>query len=73
MHVGRSPTRSTPLAKDFKNPGVPIDGVGLQMHNLNLQFDAAAVAANYFSSHRLQVHITESDVAVPVNFKWRSG
>ena len=34
------------MVKDFKQRGVPIDGVGLQMHIPRLDLDFALVAAN---------------------------
>ena len=57
------------MVKDFKQRGVPIDGVGLQMHISNLAFDAAGVRANIarLAALGLQVHITELDVALPID------
>ena len=57
------------MVKDFKQRGVPIDGVGLQMHLPNLELDTAAVAANIarLTALGVQVHITELDVSLPVN------
>lgn len=62
------------MLKDFKQRGVPIDGVGLQMHidHLDLDrldFDPQPVAANIarLAGLGLQVHITELDVSVPVD------
>ncbi len=57
------------MVKDFKARGVPIDGVGLQMHILDLHPDVASIAANIERLVRLgvQVHITEMDVAVRVD------
>lgn len=57
------------MVKDFKRRSVPIDGVGLQMHISNLVFDAAGVTANIarLTALGLQVHITELDVAVPID------
>ncbi len=57
------------MLRDFKKRGVPIDGVGLQMHLLDLKVDAPALAANLERLTRLglQVHITELDVALPVD------
>jgi len=57
------------MVKDFKNRGVPIDGVGLQMHLLDLKVDAASIAANIERLTQLgvQVHITEMDAALPVD------
>jgi endo-1,4-beta-xylanase len=57
------------MVKDFKHRGVPIDGVGLQMHVSQLDFDNAAVANNIarLTALGLQVHITELDVALPTS------
>jgi endo-1,4-beta-xylanase len=57
------------MLKDFKHRGVPIDGVGLQLHISQLDFDTAALAANIarLTALGVQVHITELDVSVPVD------
>ncbi len=57
------------MVADFKRRGVPIDGVGLQMHIFNLQPDLAGIGANIarLSKLGIQVHITEMDVALPVD------
>jgi|HubBroStandDraft_4_1064222.scaffolds.fasta_scaffold88497_1 endo-1,4-beta-xylanase len=57
------------MVKDFKRRGVPIDGVGLQMHIATLDFDTAAVATNIarLTALGLQVHITELDVSLPLD------
>lgn len=57
------------MVRDFKHRGVPIDGVGLQMHIGNLHPDIASISANIgrFTALGLQVHITEMDVALPVD------
>lgn len=57
------------LLKAFRHRGVPIDGVGLQMHISQLDFDTNAVAANIarLTSLGLQVHITELDVSLPID------
>jgi endo-1,4-beta-xylanase len=57
------------MVKDFKSRGVPIDGVGVQLHIPRLDYDFGAVAANIdrLTKLRLQVHITELDVALPVD------
>ena len=57
------------MLKVFKQRGVPIDGVGLQMHIFELNFDASAVAANIarLTALGLQIHITELDVSLPVD------
>ena len=57
------------MVRDFRQRGVPIDGVGLQMHIANLHADVASIAANIqrFTALGVQVHITEMDVALPVD------
>jgi endo-1,4-beta-xylanase len=57
------------MVKDFKRRGVPIDGVGLQMHISDLHQDTAAIAANIarLTALGLQVHITELDVSLPLD------
>lgn len=57
------------MVKDFKARGVPIDGVGIQMHVSPVNFDLSQVALNMarLTALGLQVHITELDVELPVN------
>lgn len=57
------------MLKGFKRRGVPIDGVGLQMHVSELNIDTSAIAANIarLTGLGLQVHITELDVSLPLN------
>ena len=57
------------MVEDFRRRGVPIDGVGLQMHVPNLRADVASISANIqrFTALGLQIHITEMDVALPVD------
>ena len=57
------------MVKDFKRRGVPIDGVGLQLHVPALNADIPAIAANIarLSALGVQVHITELDVSLPQN------
>lgn len=57
------------MLKDFKQRGVPIDGVGLQMHISRLDYDTDAVAKNIerLTKLGLQVHITELDISLPVD------
>jgi endo-1,4-beta-xylanase len=57
------------MVKDFKRRGVPIDGVGLQLHVPALDADIPAIAANIgrLAALGVQVHITELDVSLPVN------
>jgi endo-1,4-beta-xylanase len=56
------------MVKDFKRRGVPIDGVGLQLHISQLDLDTAAIAANIarLTALGIQVHITELDVSLPL-------
>ncbi len=57
------------LVKDFRKRGVPIHGVGLQMHvsmlNANIQQLAANIAR--LTALGVQVHITELDVSLPLD------
>jgi endo-1,4-beta-xylanase len=57
------------MVRDFRQRGVPIDGVGLQMHIANLHADVASISANInrFTALGVQVHITELDFALPVD------
>jgi endo-1,4-beta-xylanase len=57
------------MVKDFRSRGVPIDGVGLQMHIFDRKADFAAIEANIarFTALGVQVHTTEMDVALPAN------
>ncbi len=57
------------MVKDFKERGVPIDGVGFQMHVFELHPDFAGIDANMtrFAGLGVQVHITEMDVPLPVD------
>jgi endo-1,4-beta-xylanase len=57
------------MVSDFRRRGVPIDGVGLQMHVANMHADVPSISANIkrFSDLGVQVHITEMDVALPVD------
>lgn len=56
------------MLKDFKRHGIPIDGVGLQMHIPLLDADISAIAANIarLTALGVQVHITELDVSLPL-------
>jgi endo-1,4-beta-xylanase len=71
--LGRKSDAIYAMIKDFKRRGVPIDGVGLQMHVPTLDADMQAVAADVsaniarLTALGVQVHITELDVSVPVD------
>jgi endo-1,4-beta-xylanase len=57
------------MVRDFRQRGVPIDGVGFEMHIAHLHADVASISANIkrFTALGVQVHITEMDVALPVD------
>jgi endo-1,4-beta-xylanase len=57
------------MVQDFRRRGVPIDGVGFQMHIGNLHPDVTSISENIgrFTALGVQVHITEMDVALPVD------
>jgi hypothetical protein len=54
------------MVADFKNRGVPIDGVGLQMHLSSGGIDYNSLAQNMqrFANLGLEVYITEMDVGI---------
>ena len=56
------------MVQDFRRRGVPIDGVGLQMHQWGPTFDAGRIqrAIGRFVALGGQVHITELDVPLRV-------
>jgi endo-1,4-beta-xylanase len=55
------------MVRDFKHRGVPIDGVGLQLHVPSLDADVPAITANIarLTALGVQVHITELDISLP--------
>ena len=57
------------MVRDFRQRGVPIDGVGMQMHIFDLRADLEGISRNIarFTALGVQVHITEMDVAVPLD------
>ncbi len=57
------------MVRDFRTRGVPIDGVGFQMHVANLHADIASISENIrrLTALGVQVHITEMDVALAVD------
>ena len=58
------------MVKDFKRRGVPIDGVGIQAHISNFDMkEISSLAANLarLTALGVQVHITEMDVALPLD------
>ncbi|HEV2764221.1 MAG TPA: endo-1,4-beta-xylanase [Pyrinomonadaceae bacterium] len=62
------------MLKDFKARGVPVDGVGIQAHIVDLEAkDLATIEANLarLVALGLQVHITEMDVGLPLDASGR--
>jgi endo-1,4-beta-xylanase len=57
------------MVTDFRRRGVPIDGVGLQMHQWGVDFDVERIkrAIARFTALGVQVHITELDVPLRVD------
>ena len=57
------------MMSDFRKRGVPIDGVGFQMHVANMRANIPSLSANIkrFAALGVHVHITEMDVALPVD------
>jgi endo-1,4-beta-xylanase len=55
------------MVSDFKSRGIPIDGVGLQMHLTNGGMDYNSFASNMarFAALGVEVYITEMDVRFP--------
>ena len=67
--LGRKSDAIYAMVKDFRGRGVPIDGVGLQLHISQPTPDTAGITANVarLAALGLQVHITELDVSLPVD------
>lgn len=63
------------MLKKFKRRGVPIDGVGLQLHIPALAVNTAALESNIsrLTALGLQVHITELDVALAIGETGQAG
>jgi endo-1,4-beta-xylanase len=62
------------MLKDFRARGVPIDGVGIQAHIVDLDNkDIETFAANLerLAALGLQIHVTEMDVGLPVDAEGR--
>jgi len=58
------------MVQDFVNNGVPINGVGFEMHVLSTYYPSASQLAQNMQALAalgLQVHITEMDVRLPVD------
>ena len=63
------------MVQDFKSRGVPIDGVGLQMHLTTNTGSLASMESNLRRLTSLEVHvqITELDVRIPVDSSGNAG
>jgi endo-1,4-beta-xylanase len=57
------------MLKNFRQRGVPVDGVGLQVHISHLDLDADGFRSNIsrLTALGFQVHITELDVSLPLS------
>src|SRR5215467_10075019 len=62
------------MVRDFRRRGVPIHGVGFEMHLSTLHPDYESISANVarFTALGVQVHITELDVGLPVDAEGRA-
>lgn len=54
------------MAQDFLNRGVPINGIGFQMHIAGISYSSLRTNLKRFNDLGLDLHITEMDVRVPV-------
>ncbi|HVV53947.1 MAG TPA: endo-1,4-beta-xylanase [Mucilaginibacter sp.] len=56
------------MVNDFKKRGIPIDGLGMQMHiNINTGNDAIQAALQKLAATGLKIHISELDISVNPN------
>jgi|GEM_PF-303510 len=55
------------MAQDFLNRGVPINGIGFQMHISGINYASLRSNLKRFNDLGLDLHITEMDVRVPVD------
>ena len=63
------------MVQDFRSRGVPIDGVGLQMHLTTKTGSLGSIESNFrrLTSLGIQVQITELDVRIPVDSSGNAG
>lgn len=54
------------MAQDFLNRGVPLHGIGFQMHRTDLNYDSLRNNFKRFNDLGLNLHITEMDIRIPV-------
>ena len=55
------------MAQDFLNRGVPLDGIGFQMHLTGINYTSLRTNFKRFNNLGLDLHITEMDVRIPVD------
>ncbi|MGN6642393.1 MAG: endo-1,4-beta-xylanase, partial [Verrucomicrobiota bacterium] len=55
------------MAQDFLSRGVPLDGIGFQMHISGLDYNSLRSNFKRFNDLGLELHITEMDVRIPVD------
>jgi endo-1,4-beta-xylanase len=55
------------MAQDFLSRGVPLDGIGFQMHIPGIDYTSLRANFKRFNDLGLDLHITEMDVRVPVD------
>jgi len=55
------------MAQDFLNRGVPLDGIGFQMHIAGINYNSLRSNFKRFNDLGLDLHITEMDARVPVD------
>jgi GH35 family endo-1,4-beta-xylanase len=54
------------MAQDFRNRGVPLGGIGFQMHRTGLDYASLRNNLKRFNDLGLDLHITEMDIRIPV-------
>jgi GH35 family endo-1,4-beta-xylanase len=54
------------MAQDFLNRGVPLHGIGFQMHRTDLNYDSLRSNFKRFNDLGLNLHITEMDIRILV-------
>lgn len=55
------------MAQDFLNRGVPLNGIGFQMHITGIDYTSLRNNLKRFNDLGLDLHITEMDVRIPVD------
>jgi len=55
------------MAQDFLNRGVPLNGIGFQMHIIGIDYTSLRNNLKRFNDLGLDLHITEMDVRIPVD------